>query len=118
MFLMGAATVNAAESARIEGHVFNLTSGVPLENVSIELCYLQDDLIACLLRDVTDANGFYSFEVGAGQERIRIDATCNNGRTIVEGMMRLPSEVRPGETIQRDAYLPASRKRSFHRCEE
>ncbi len=118
-----------AEPTFLEGHVFNKRTGVPLRNafvvIQTEIPLPVADCNGCsrFLGDLTDSNGFYSFEFSetevdllAADRSIGITASCvvspEDSRTVG---FSSPLVLRPG-TLRRDLYIDASRRRFFTRC--
>lgn len=103
----GAAT---AQTAYLEGHVFNRETGVPIEKAAFVI-YENISLgpVPILLADgVTDANGFYQAEVPAVFLTGFIAVFCRTpDGVVVRGSSSAP--LRDGETRRRDIYLKTPR---------
>lgn len=108
--VMLAPTLAAAQVAFVEGHVFNKRTGIPLkgavvrvfENVTVGPLPIE------LASGVTDANGFYQFEVDQflGFPAI-IEVVCETATGQIGG--RSSAILREG-LIRRDLYLAARRR--------
>lgn len=105
----------SAQTAFIEGHVFNKFTGVPLSGAVVRVLenITLGPLPIVLAVGVTDANGFYQFEVdeflGAPAT---IEVVCGTRKGEIRG--RSSAKLREGQ-IRRDVYLMGRRR--LTRCE-
>ncbi len=101
-----------AESAFVEGHVFNKLTGVPLSWASVRI--LENitgpgrPLPVEVATGFTDSNGFYQFEVDEFlRSPIAIVVDCGTATGKIQG--RSIAFLRAG-LIRRDIYLEANRR--------
>ena len=105
----------AAQTAFIEGHVFNKRTGIPLSGAIVRV--LENVTLGPfpveLAAGITDANGFYQFEVDEflGFPAI-IEVVCATRKNEIRG--KSSALLRDG-LIRRDVYLEW--KRRLTRCE-
>lgn len=105
----------AAQAAFVEGHVFNKRTGIPLSGAAVRVFEnaTAGPLPIELAAGITDANGFYQFEV---DQFLGFPA-------IIEVVCATPAgEIRGGSSallreglIRRDVYLGAGRR--LTRCQ-
>ena len=107
-------TLAFAQTAFVEGHVFNKRTGEPLPGATVRVTenVTAGPLPVELATGTTDANGFYQFEI---EEFLGFPATievsCETGRREIRG--RSSAILREG-LIRRDVY-PATTRR-ISRC--
>ena len=105
-----AAGVASAQTAFIEGHVFNKLSGVPLRGAAVRVyeTVTVGPFPVVLAAGTTDGNGFYQFAVDQflGFPAI-IEVTCAGPTRTFAG--RGSALLREG-VIRRDIYLGAGRR--------
>jgi len=105
-----------AQTAFIEGYVFNKGTGIPLRNAVVRVvdAFTEGPTALELAFGITDANGFYQVEVDEflGQPVI-IQIFCATSRGQVQG--RSSARLREG-LIGRNVYLEGSRY--LTRCRE
>ena len=99
-----------AQTADIEGHVFNKRTGVPLSGALVRVFenVTLGPLPVLLAKGITDANGFYQFVVDEflGSPAI-IEVICGTATGEIRGGSS--TLLREG-LIRRDVYLGASRR--------
>ncbi len=100
----------SAQTAFIEGHVFNKRTGVPLSGAAVRVFENATfgPLPVELAAGITDANGFYQFEIDQflGFPAI-IEVVCGTATGEIRGGS---STLLRGGLIRRDVYLGASRR--------
>ena len=100
-----------AQTAYLEGHVFNKRSGVPIEGASV-LIYenVSHGPVPILLANTfTDGNGFYEAEVASDLRFSAIHVFCRTpGGVVVRGSSRAP--LQEGVIRRRDVYLEVPRR--------
>jgi hypothetical protein len=100
----------SAQTAFMEGHVFNQLTGVPLSGAAVRVVenVTVGPFPIVLASGVTDSNGFYQFEVDQflGFPGI-IEVTCATRTRALTG--RGSASLREG-VIRRDIYLHAGRR--------
>jgi len=105
----------SAQTVFIEGHVFNKFTGVPLSGAVVRVLenITVGPLPIVLAVGVTDANGFYQFEVDdfLGASAI-IEVVCGIRKGEIRG--RSSATLREG-LIHRDVYLTS--KQRLTRCQ-
>ena len=107
-------TLAFAQTAFVEGHVFNKRTGEPLPGATVRVTenVTAGPLPVELASGTTDANGFYQFEI---DEFLGFPATievaCETARREIRG--KSSAVLREG-LIRRDVYLGATRRTS--RC--
>ena len=112
--LVSFSTMAFAQAAFVEGHVFNKRTGEPLPGATVRVSenVTAGPLPVELAAGITDANGFYQFEI---DEFLGFPATievvCETARREIRG--RSSAVLRDG-LIRRDVYLGATRRIS--RC--
>jgi hypothetical protein len=118
-----AAQAQDATTTWIEGHVFNKWTGVPLQNVVIQVGPYRPPRPGPgggVPRDYTDANGFYSIDVHGQQQEITLTAACFMPPRPGEPLPVIKAEttalLRPGTTLRRDLYIAGPRRRTFDYC--
>lgn len=98
-----------AQTAYVEGHVFNKRSGIPIEGAVVRVVenITAGPLPIELATGVSDANGFYQFEIreflGASAT---IEVACSTARREIRGMS--VATLRDG-LIRRDVFLSVGR---------
>lgn len=107
-----------AQTADIEGHVFNKRSGVPLEGAVVVVYenVTLGPLPILLAEDATDGNGFYQVQISTPTFPIGvIEVFCRTPRgVVVRGVSSAPLEA---DVIRRrDIYLETPRR--VRRCLE
>ncbi len=110
-----ASSLASAQTAFLEGHVFNKLTGVPLSGAAVHVFenVTMGPLPIELAAGITDPNGFYQFEV---DEFLRFSAIIEVVCGTATGEIRGGSFalLREG-LIRRDVYLGASRR--LTRCD-
>ena len=107
-------TLAFAQTAFVEGHVFNKRTGEPLPGATVRVTenVTAGPLPVVLAAGTTDANGFYQFEI---EEFLGFPATievsCETARREIRG--RSSAVLREG-LIRRDVYLATTRR--IRRC--
>ncbi len=121
LFLAGAAIQAHAQSATLEGYVYNQHTGVPLRSAEI-LISRDGSLGSGVARPVrTDSSGYFSVAIPDRDlgSVLQITATCrvrvNDETRVVQPAETHPFTVREGVT-QRNLFIPASRRRFFDTC--
>ena len=105
-----ASTGAQAQSAFVEGHVFNKKTGRPIAGALVQVFenVTAGPLPILLAEDVSDANGFYEVEVteflGFGAN---IEVLCRTKKGAISGQ---GSAILREDTIRRDIYLRAPRR--------
>jgi hypothetical protein len=109
------ASLASAQTAFVEGHVFNIRTGAPLPGATVRVTenITAGPLPIELAVGVTDENGFYQFEIDdfLGAPAI-VEVACLNTRREVRG--KSTAALRDG-VIRRDVYLKAGRH--IKRCQ-
>ena len=110
-----ASSLASAQTVFIEGHVFNKRTGVPLSGAAVRVFenVTLGPLPVELAAGITDANGFYQFEVDEflGFPAI-IEVVCETATGEIRGGSS--TLLREGP-IRRDVYLEARRR--LTRCQ-
>ena len=110
-----ASSLASAQTAFIEGHVFNKRTGVPLSGAAVRVFenVTLGPLPVELAAGITDTNGFYQFEVDEflGFHAI-IEVVCETATGEIRG--ESSTLLREGP-IRRDVYLDA--RRHLTRCQ-
>ncbi len=99
-----------AQSAFVEGHVFNKKTGGPIAAAVVQVFenVTAGPIPIKLGEDVTDANGFYEIEVTEFLDfGADIEVTCTTDRGQFTGR---GSAILRDDTIRRDIYLAAPRR--------
>jgi len=106
-----------AQTAYLEGHVFDKRSGIPIEGavVVIHENVTTGPVPILLAEDVTDANGFYDASVSTDFPVGVIEVFCRTprGAVVNEGSSAL---LQDDVIRRRDIYLPL--RRGVHECLE
>ena len=109
------ASLASAQTAFVEGHVFNIRTGAPLPGATVRVFenITFGPLPIELAAGTTDENGFYQFEIDdfLGAPAI-IDVVCATRQGEIRG--KSFARLRDG-LIRRDVYLKT--KRRLTRCE-
>jgi len=115
LVVISAASLASAQTAFIEGHVFNKGTGVPLSGAAVRVFenVTLGPLPVELAAGITDANGFYQFEVDEflGFPAI-FEVVCETATGEIRGGSS--TLLREG-SIRRDVYLEARRR--LTRCQ-
>jgi hypothetical protein len=106
-----------AQTAYLEGHVFNKRSGIPIEGAVV---VIYENVTAgpvpiLLAEDVTDGNGFYQVSITTTFPVGVIEVFCRTPRgVVVRGASSAP--LQDDVVRRRDIYLEISRR--VHECLE
>jgi hypothetical protein len=106
-----------AQTASLEGHVFNKRSGIPIEGAVVVIYenVTSGPLPILLAEDVTDGNGFYQVTVTTTFPIGVIEVFCRTPRGIVvRGASSAP--LQDDVVRRRDVYLKIPRR--VHECLE
>jgi hypothetical protein len=98
--------VAAAQTAYLEGHVFNKRSGIPIEGAVVVIYenVTSGPLAVLLAEDVTDGNGFYEASVTTTFPVGVIEVFCRTPRgVVVRGVSSAP--LQDDVIRRRDIYL-------------
>ena len=101
----------SAQTAYVEGHVFDKQTGKPLSHANLRLEEVESfgPFPRLDVRTVSDSNGFYQFEVDSSPDwRVAIHAFCETRWGLVVGTIL--GHLRDGN-IRRDIYLDADGRR-------
>ncbi len=104
-----------AQTAYLEGHVFNKRSGIPIEGAVVVIYenVTSGPLPILLAEDVTDANGFYQATVTTTFPIGVIEVFCRTRRgSVVRGASSAP--LQDNVVRRRDVYLKIRRR--VHEC--
>ena len=118
-FLLFAGIANAQDETILEGHVFNLQTGVPIHRAEVTIP--NEDWPNIPLRVGTDQNGFYTltFLSDGPVELVGFCSitTSRRGRAHIVGDTTTTTVVpRPG-VMRRDLYLDVTRRRGAVVCD-
>jgi hypothetical protein len=122
--LIGLITGSGSAQAEsfVEGHVFNLRTGVPVARALVVLTpsvplyseHAPPGCVNCasrLLLAITDDNGFYSVHFSDAEvdvlipANVTINVICHTNRGPITTGQTAPVDIRDG-TVQRNLYLP------------
>ena len=112
----------------VEGHVFNLRTGVPVANAQVPLVpsvplrpHGCDSCASRLLLALTDESGFYSIHLSDAEvdlliaANVTIAAFCPTAAGLVRTGQTAAVDVRDG-TVRRDLYLKLPRRPLVQTC--